>query len=290
MEKIFGDDRISLEYTDYRNFINFVNNKVCRKNEVINKFNFFRIGMCNIKTDKKEFVTRLFSGRYPQIPTFNKEKDSFNNHNRFEDFTSVDEVENLSLWSLSWLKYLSYATEVRLGKELEIIQIGNPRDGRLDIVALAENQLLVLEAKVKLAKLLSEGRYLIQIPNYSKEIKNIVNNHFKWTEENWNVNVLLLIGGEETDLYPPDHPDCTTGKVGNISKIFYESIIEKNIHFISANALWALAVLSEVSNVRIPWFNLLPSLFMNPQTIGLLSGGIVTSQNSKIKVTPLKLL
>ena len=280
-----------IEYPDYRNFINFIYNqhKIFIKN--INPYEYFRLNSTNlqIKIDTKKLGIIFFKGKYIPIPHFKVGRGNFNNYSRFEDFTINNEVNNLSLWSLSCLKNLSYESEVRLGKELEILQEDNPRDGRLDVVVLSNNHLLTLEVKVSLPSLLREGRFKFQIPAYYKEITAIAEKYKKETGQKLSTSIFLIIGGEETDIYPSSHPDCTTGQVGKIAEIFYDFIIEYDLKFISANALWALSSTSELRYKKIYWYDLLPKLFSDKESIGLLSGGIVRTKAGKIEVSSLSL-
>src|SRR3989344_1569178 len=131
---------------------------------------------------------------------------------------------------------MATSSDLRLGRELEINQDNNPRDGRLDVVAVRDKKTIVIETKTDLKSLLNENRFTYQITGYTKEC-------LKYTEKYLNSKdllVLLAIGGEETDLFPSGHPDCTTGNVGNISKLFYDKIEKENIKFISANAIWSI--------------------------------------------------
>jgi hypothetical protein len=207
----------------------------------------------------------------------------------FEDFTSHDEVNNISLWSMACLQNLSFETNIRLGKELEILQNHNPRDGRLDVVALGSGELLVLEAKVNALSMLSDGRFSYQIETYSSECQRNIEQHARESggESSYNLSILLIVGGKETDVFPHNHPDCTTGQVGNISKIFYDQLIEYNIKFISANALWALATTADILGKKVFWYNILPTIFNEEGTIGLLSGGKVVCKNNTLLVKPI---
>lgn len=287
-EMLFSHNQIT-EYSDYRNFINFIENKSRLVLKNINPFEYFRLDNADSITDSRLYVSKFFKGRFNKLPTFKMDADGFNKYKLFEDFTSKDEVHNISLWAISCLKYLSFTEETRLGKELEIIQANNPRDGRLDAVVLTKNQIVVLESKVSLTSLLSEGRYKYQIPSYLLEGIKIVEEYNTKNSNNYEFTIFLLIGGDETDLYPPEHPDCITGQVGDISKIFYDSLMKYNIKFISANALWALAAVSDVLNKKLYWYELLPDLYKEKDVIGLLSGGIVVIKDGAPVVEPLNL-
>jgi hypothetical protein len=101
--------------------------------------------------------------------------------------------------------------------------------------------------------------------------------------------VFLLIGGNETDLYPPDHPDCTTGQSGQLSKTFYEVLQEYRIRFVSANSLWSILAYSTMKNKRLSCSKILTSLFSDSSTVGLLSGGKITLKDGSIYVERFKL-
>lgn len=266
-----------IEYRDYKKFINFVKNdyKITLSN--ISPLNFFNPKNANSIIDHSNF----FNGKPIEIPTFKINDGSFNKFDRFEDFTSRNEVKNISLWALSCLNFLSNE-KTRLGRELEIIQSKNPRDGRLDVVVCDKEEIIVLESKTTLFSLLSEKRFKMQIPAYYDESKKIVGRNF-------NVSIFLLVGGEESDLYPQDSQYCTTGQVGNIAKIFYDNIIKYNIKFVSANALWALYAKTILSKRKLFWNEIFPKLFNEEKTLGLLSGGKVVLNKNKIELVSLKI-
>jgi hypothetical protein len=85
----------------------------------------------------------------------------------------------------------------------------------------------------------------------------------------------LLIGGNETDLLPPTHPNCTA-KEGNQSLIFYENIKKHNLFFISANALLCLGVMKLFRKDNYTIENILDKIFAN--NLGLLSCGIIDKE------------
>lgn len=280
-----------IEYPDYKKFTHFLDNKYQILLQNINPYEFYRLDGDDISLNIKpeDYVGKFFNGRYNPIPSFKVVADGFNKFQRFEDFTSRNEVHNISLWSLSCLKNLSFGAEIRLGKELEILQTKNPRDGRLDVVALSNNELLVLEAKVSLPSLLSEGRFKYQIPSYEKECLNMLDKYSSEAGIKCGLSTLLIVGGEETDLYPPDHPDCISGQVGRISQILYDNLLEYRLKFISANALWALSSIAEVLGKKIYWYEILPKLFREKDTVGLLSGGKVVRNKDRFTVVPIDL-
>jgi len=225
---------------------------------------------------------KYFSGERIELPRYlslNRKLTSL------EEFTSTKETEHIAIWALSTLKFLSSEPVPRVGKEIEIVQMSNPRDGRLDVCVLSNSELLVLETKVSLKDLLSENRYRIQISSYTKECKRILSEYNSKTKSKINLNIFLLIGGKETDLYPPGHPDCTS-TVGNKAISFYKELVRNGIKFISANAIWALVVKSIASNKKICWDVLLPRIFQDKNSIGFLTAGIVKHTNGKFTVLP----
>jgi len=283
---IKDQNKFILTYPDYKNFKGILSNSYKQMKEFINPLYFFlptkeKIGQFN----KKLFLNSLFGGKIVNLPRFNIADPNIEKYERFEEFTKRDEVNNISLWILSAFKYLSLSSTVLLGKELEIAQFDNPRDGRLDVVALMNNTAMVIETKTDLRSALVENRFLYQVLNYKKECVKLINQY----RQNGLAIVILGIGGEETDLFPPNHPDCTSGKVGNISKIFYDKISEKNIQFISANALWSLVTYKFIRNKKIDLLKFLFSVFSDKNTIGLLSGGIVIKKKGKLTVKSIDL-
>src|SRR3989344_4074892 len=230
-------NKYTISYPDYKNFRSILTNTYKQTKEFINPLYFFLPTNKKVdKFNKKIFLYSIFSGRIISLPHFNIVEPDIEKYERLEEFTKRDEVNNIALWVLAAIKYLSSSSDLLIGKELEIIQSENPRDGRLDDVAIKEKTVLIFETKTDLRSALAENRFLYQIPNYTKECLKLMNEYRKGGV----THVLLGIGGEETDLFPPGHPDCTTGNVGDMSKIFYDKILEKNIRFISANALWCL--------------------------------------------------
>lgn len=275
-----------ISYPDYKNFRGILTNTYKQIKESINPLYFFLPTKEKVdKFDTENFLNSVFNGRIVLLPHFNITDPDIEKYERFEEFTKRDEVNNIALWVLAAIKYLSLSSDLLLGKELEIIQSENPRDGRLDDVAIKEKVALVFETKTDLRLALAENRFLYQIPNYTKECLALMNKYRK----GGTTHVLLGIGGEETDMYPPGHLDCTTGNVGDMSKIFYDKILEKNIRFISANALWCLVVYKFITNKKIDLVDFVSSVFSNKNSIGLLSGGIVARKGDSFIVQPVDL-
>lgn len=274
-----------VSYPDYKKFQNILIGASASIKDFINPINFFIPSNTKVqKFDKEKFINSLFSFRAVQVPSFNIVDKHIEKFNRFEDFTKKDEVNNIALWVLSAFKYVSL-DDLRLGRELEINQENNPRDGRLDVVAVRDKKTIIIETKTDLRSLLNENRFAYQVAGYTKE-------GLKYTEKylsSKKLLVLLVIGGEETDLFPSEHQDCTTGNVGNISKIFFDKIEKENIRFVSANAIWSIVAYKYITNREIDLFNFLEKVFSKPNVLGLLSGGFVTKMNEKLKVEKIDL-
>lgn len=281
-----GKNKYIISYPDYKNFKGILTNTYKQTKEFVNPLYFFlpteeKVGVF----DTKSFLNSIFNGVIVDLPRFNIIEPDIEKHERFEEFTKRDEVNNISLWVLAAIEYLSSSPDLLLGKELEIIQAENPRDGRLDDVAVRERIALIIETKTDLKSALSENRFLYQIPNYMEECIKSINE--QW--DSGTVLILLGVGGEETDLFPPNHPDCTTGTVGDISKIFYDKILEKGIRFISANALWCLVTYKFVTGKKIDVLDFIISTFSDKNSVGLLSGGVVLKEDGGFVVNPINL-
>jgi hypothetical protein len=90
-----------------------------------------------------------------------------------------------------------------------------------------------------------------------------------------------LIGGNETDLLPQSHSDCTSRK-GDKAIKFYDTIKECNFFFISANAMLALGLMKLF--VSYEKYNLenLYHIIINPKYVGLLSSGVIDREEQII--------
>jgi hypothetical protein len=234
------------------------------------------------KNWKKEKIdtSNILNGNRIELPNFNTFERKYST---FEDYTSTNEVEHISLWGLSTLRFLS-SKKPTVGREIEIYQSEFPRDGRLDICFKCNNSILIVEAKTDFISLVTENRFVQQIPKYQIECKKIINDEFY--SENLNLNLLLLVGGNETDLFPPTHSDCTS-TVGNKAQKFYDDIDKNKIKFLSANALWILGMNAIFSNKKICWDLLFPKIFSDNNVVGLVTSGIVIKKNNGFEINPI---
>lgn len=267
----------TFRYGKYKNYREFLLDKEQIQIENLNPHYWYKYQQDNL-TDVYDpsFQKSFFRGHRVILPNF-KEL-SFTNYkieSDFEKYTAKNEVRNIALWTLGCLDSFDHMGGISLGKEVEILQDSNPRDGRLDVCVKTKNKVLVIETKTTLRKMLDESRFDIQMINYQCEIDKLS------YKNNINSLLLLEIGGKETDLYPLSHDDCLTNDVGLITTNFYSSIISKGIKFTSPNALWGLQLLNS------GWDQILFDIFKRKDVLGLLSAGIVVSSKNDIIVEPL---
>lgn len=243
--------------------------------------------LTNLEEDPKIILSKIFPN---EIITIIKSKQIFNGKilnfpyfpnrktNSFKDYTSIKETTHISLWSCSVLNFLSSNPHSKIGKEIEIIKMDNPRDGRLDVCIDNGNDVFVGETKVGLDSLLNENRYRVQIPSYTKECQKFIEEFNKIFKTKKVLNLFLIIGGKETDLLPPNHPDCSS-RTGNKSKRFYKDLIKFNIKFISADAILLMMLYSLYYKKRLCWDLFFNALF-DDNVIGLLTAGLVYKQKN----------
>ncbi len=280
MKKLDAINSSIISYPDYKKFESILINKSSSIKDFINPVNFFLPTTDKVDSfDSELFINSIFSMEIVRPPYFTIIDSQIEKFTRFEDYTKTDEVGNIALWLLASLHYLSN-DDLRLGKELEINQEGNPRDGRLDVVALRNDQALIIETKTDLKSLLSENRFTYQITGYTKECAKYMQERLQSSD----MTILLGIGGEETDIFPPNHKDCTTGAVGGVSKIFYDKMLNNNIKFISANSIWSLVAYKYISKKNIDLFGLLKKIFSKEGVVGLLTAGVVINENGELKI------
>lgn len=222
--------------------------------------------------------SNIFGGHLIDLPYFKNRKT-----NSFEDFTSIKETTHISLWASSVLNFLASNKNSRVGKEIEIMKMDNPRDGRLDVCLDNQNYVLVCECKVDLNSLLKENRFRIQIPSYMKECSRFLNEYNQKHKSDKKLMTFLIIGGKETDLLPPQHPHCSS-KVGNKAERFYRDLIKFDINFISANSILVMMLYSLYNKKRLCWDILLKSILKDKNFIGLVSGGMIVKYNEEIKL------
>lgn len=225
----------------------------------------------NNKIDKNA-VQNFFTNELVKIPYLHV-LSSKKPYNTLDEFTEINETKNIAVWAASLIKYLSKDINCRLGLEIKMIIESRDRGGRLDICLLSnENVLLAAETKISFAKMMQEGRYVSQMISYKEEINKNLQDLTLSEIKNYE---FLLIDGRESDLLFSTHKDCST-KVGNQSEIFYKNIVEHNLFFISATALWALSLKKLfIDKDKYSIENILGKMVQG-KDYGLVSAGVIT--------------
>ena len=173
-----------------------------------------------------------------------------------ENFTSVAETTNIQPWAAGLLGVMS-SEKSRVSMEIPVFNTDYDRNGRLDIGVMVKGTLLAIESKNSLMDALKDERFIEQKGKYSDVIKKSTC-HFTY---------LTLIGGIETDLFPPSSKYCT-GASGGLSRRFYKMIDENGIQFITANALWCLCCRYLENGELYCWDNMIVDIFSSPERIG----------------------
>jgi ferredoxin len=209
--------------------------------------------------------------------------DSFNtNYKSFEKYTGIKETTNISVWGGNAVRYL-FGEDAKIGLEIPLTIGGRDRNGRLDICVLSKNTLIVIEAKIGLKKLIAEGRYEAQILAYDEELTGLnLEEKYKFSSIK-----LLLIGDDETDLLPQDHEYCSS-RVGNLSQIFYKSILKHGIQFISARGLLSLTM-SKFIDPNSSANQIFINAFKDSNTVGLLSNTLIKRRGDEVYLESLEL-
>lgn len=192
-----------------------------------------------------------------------------------EKFTAVDETTNIQPWAAGILSVLS-TPKSRISLEVPVFNYDYDRNGRLDICAMVNGKLLIVESKTTLEDALSDERFIEQHVKYTEVINNITDNYL----------YLTLIGGRETDLYPSDSPFCT-GTIGNMAQRFHKMLVDNKIQIITANALWCLCCKYLTAGEEYSWDNYLSNIFKDSKCIGLLSAGKLMYDNRKVYILPI---
>jgi NAD-dependent dihydropyrimidine dehydrogenase PreA subunit len=205
---------------------------------------------------------------YSPKPLYSKNKI----YKSFENFTSVKETDNISIWAANIFDYFC-ESDGRVGLEIPLSIKGRDRDGRLDVCFFKNDFLLIVEAKVTLKKMMEEGRYLPQLISYQEELDLLGK-----SINNIKLNKLLLIGGDDTDLLPDSHPDCTSIS-GDLSKIFYKSIVSNNIRFITARGLLSLSMRA-ISDMKFDLVHFLKEFFSDKEVVGVVADHVIFKDKS----------
>lgn len=211
-------------------------------------------------------VNNFFKGRKVNLPINNSVESTYRS---FEDYTSIKEEHHISLWACGALKYLS-AEQSRIGKEIELVEDSNPRDGRLDVCILTDNNLLICEAKTTIQDTLKDGRFRTRIPSYTRETEKML----KQIQSQLKSKVVLLIGGGESPLFPLGHPDHMSDQ-HVMGEDFINKCVQSGIQFVTANFLWCCLMKSLVTGNLISWDETLMKILDDDNVLGLTSAGMI---------------
>lgn len=189
-----------------------------------------------------------------------------------EAFTKTDETKNIQPWATGIVNNCC-SLENRISMEVPVFNDKYNRNGRLDICSITDKHLLVMESKTTLDDALSDERFVEQRYKYIEEIEKSTNDY----------TYLTLFGGTETDLYPKSSKYCT-GASGNKTERFYKLILDHNIKFISAEALWLMVCKFITYGKDFAWDTFLLDIFRNKKNIGLVSAGVIRINSDNIPI------
>lgn len=200
-----------------------------------------------------------------------------NPYRTLEFFTKTAETKNIQPW-VAGLMQNTCSNPCRVSMEINAPNESFNRDGRIDVCVITDSFLMAIETKTSLDDALNDERFVDQYAKYMEVI-----------EEHRGKNdyvLLILVGGKETDLLPSTHAECT-GKIGNKSNRFYNLVSSHNIKFISANALWALALKYFMFGKDYQVDKILKNVFSNEKCIGLLTSGKIMGFDSQYSILEL---
>ena len=208
-------------------------------------------------------------------------------YNNLNSFNEVNETEHISVWAAALLKNLAKSDKVSLGLEINMLIKTRDRGGRMDICLLINDEhLFIFESKVSFLKMMQEDRYLSQVIGYREEIDNTIQK--LEGQKNIKHYETLLIDGNEKDLLYSEHPECTS-RVGNQSDIFYKKVENHNLFFMSATALWSLAIRSLfIDERKYNLKNIYNKINKTSGIVGILSAGFIKrSSDNKYSIIPI---
>ncbi len=83
---------------------------------------------------------------------------------------------------------------------------GKPRAGRLDVCVRSENGVFIFESKKTIKSMIIDNRVLDQFLVYRIELDAITQSISSVSK----CHLFILIGGEETDVFPTSNAECTS--------------------------------------------------------------------------------
>ena len=230
-----------------------------------------------LTTEFNERIQNMFNGEI--VSSIPPKHSIIAEYKSFEEFTNIKETQHISPWAAGVLEETA-SKDVRIGTEVAVPNKDFDRPGRLDVCAITDDYLLMLETKINLEETLNDERFISQFEKYTGVINDAV------SEKNIPFDLLLMIGGEETDLLFSEHPKCTSN-VGNMSERFYDFLIEYDINFISANALWLMALGFLNGADDYSWDKKINKIFDDTDCVGILTAGKVMKSSNGFRIDPL---
>jgi hypothetical protein len=198
-------------------------------------------------------------------------------YRNFEEWTSKKETAHISPWILAALRTL-FGFELQSGLEVEIDLPGEPRPGRLDVVALHGEKLISIEAKTTISEAMKGSRFIEQVPKYQREIDAAIRKTGRTEIE---PILFLVVGGSEQPLGLTTLGEMNPTAVG---LAFLRLCEDYKIRFITANALWQLVA----RRILLPTATRELSLehimgIMNNGRLGLCSSGYISPASKRIE-------
>jgi len=226
---------------------------------------------------KNNLLPKLFTGKFIELPKVETSNIKVK-YQDFESFTSVDETENIAVWSANAMKYLSCSMEPKISLEVHVKKTG-ARDGRLDVTMynMRDRYLMVAETKTTFEDMMKDMRFESQLFAYNKELDNRCGSLIKHC-------TFLIIGGKESSLLPQTHPQCTS-VTGNQAGQFYSILQNRGYFFISANAMLALGLKKMFDSMqKYSLENIFDKVISTGNYVGLLSCGAIDRNLNVVNV------
>jgi hypothetical protein len=191
----------------------------------------------------------------------------------FEAWSATNEVKHISLWLIAALRGL-LGTETPSALEVEIPLPGEPRPGRLDVVAMVNSQVICFEAKTSISDAIKDRRFVEQVPKYKKEISSTTMDVGLAGSDPL---IFLATGGNEEDL------KCVNGSLvtSAIGKKLIRICERHEIKFVTANAIWQILATNLIRPASpIDLVAVLSRLETAENFVGLTSAGYITKDGS----------
>ena len=189
----------------------------------------------------------------------------------FANFTGSDEVRNLSPWAAQMARYVC-GSESEVALEVSIDIEGKPRAGRLDVCVRSENGVFIFESKKTFKSMIIENRVFDQFLDYRIELDAITQSISSASK----CHLFILIGGEETDVFPMGNPECTSFDRES-TRFLYNWLKTNNGKIVTAQGLLWLAW-RDLTDQSPRSFEILKRFDLNETARVLTSRGFVNNE------------